>query len=197
MHRACRKRRIEPAQHPAGRSIVAKPAPCQGGSRPSVHFWEYSASTGARRRPRVVLRQDLRLKFSRFVRFRSFFCARSAHARVQIARPATGAAENSVFCTPRATPPWHLARKQLFAMPQGGDVSDLAYAPALNPIRARRVFEHRARLVRCHNNRAAQLAIHAKQRMQKIFLGNGIQLGRGLVEQQHARAQRQHGCQRQ
>ena len=82
-------------------------------------------------------------------------------------------------------------------MPQEGDVSDLAYAPALNPIRARRVFKHRARLVRCHNNRAAQLAIHAKQRMQKIFLGNGIQLGRGLVEQQHARAQRQHGCQRQ
>ena len=48
MHRASRERRIEPAQHPAGRPIVAKPAPCQGGGRPSVHFWEYSASTGTR-----------------------------------------------------------------------------------------------------------------------------------------------------
>ena len=33
--------------------------------------------------------------------------------------------------------------------------------------------------------------------MQKIFLGNRIQLRRGLVEQQHAWAQRQHGRQRQ
>ena len=39
MHRASRKRRIEPAQHPAGRSIVAKPAFRQGGSRPSRAFF--------------------------------------------------------------------------------------------------------------------------------------------------------------
>ncbi len=51
--------------------------------------------------------------------------------------------------------------------------------------------------MRCHDNRAAQLAIHAEQRMQKTLLGNGIQLGRWLVEQQHARAQRQHSRQRQ
>ena len=197
MHRANRERRVESAQHPAGRSIVAKPAPCQGGSRPSVHFWEYSASTGAQRRPRVVLRQDLCLKFIRFVRFRPLFCTRSADARVQRAQLATGAAENSVFCTSRATPPWRLARKQLFTVPQGGDASHLAHASVFNPVRARRVFEHRARLVRCHDNRAAQLAIHAKQCMQKTLLGNGIQLGRGLVEQQHARAQRQHSRQRQ
>ena len=51
--------------------------------------------------------------------------------------------------------------------------------------------------MRSHNNRAAQLTVHAKQRVQKIFLGNRIELGRGLVEQQHARAQGQHGRQRQ
>ncbi len=51
--------------------------------------------------------------------------------------------------------------------------------------------------MRRHNNRAAQLAIHTKQRVQEILLRNGIQLGRGLVEQQHARAQRQNGRQRQ
>lgn len=33
--------------------------------------------------------------------------------------------------------------------------------------------------------------------MHKNFLGDGVQLGRGLIEQQHARAQRQHGSQRQ
>ena len=33
--------------------------------------------------------------------------------------------------------------------------------------------------------------------MQKTLLGNGIQLGRGLVKQKHARTQRQHGRQRQ
>ena len=68
-------------------------------------------------------------------------------------------------------------------MPQGGDVSDLAYAAALNPVRARRVFEHWARLVRCHDNRAPQLAIHTKQRMQEILLRNRIKLRRGLVEE--------------
>lgn len=51
--------------------------------------------------------------------------------------------------------------------------------------------------MRRHNNRAAQLAIHAKQRMQKTLLGNGVELRRGLIEQQHARAERQHGGQRQ
>lgn len=51
--------------------------------------------------------------------------------------------------------------------------------------------------MRCHNNRATQLAVHAKQRVQKIFLGNRIELGRGLVEQQHARAQGQDGRKRQ
>ena len=51
--------------------------------------------------------------------------------------------------------------------------------------------------MRRHNNRAAQLAIHAKQRVQKILLGNGIELRRGLVEQQHTRTQRQDGGKRQ
>ena len=51
--------------------------------------------------------------------------------------------------------------------------------------------------MRRHNNRAAQLTVHAKQRVQKILLSNGIELSRGLVEQQHARAQRQNGRQRQ
>ena len=182
MHRASRKRRIEPAQHPAGRSIVAKPAFRQGGSRPAVHFLEYSASTDTRWHPRVVLRQNLYLKFSRFARFQSLFCTWSAAARAQRAQLATSAAENSVFCTPRGTPPRHLARKQLFTMPQGGNVSDLAYASALNPVRTRRILEHRPRLMRSHNNRAAQLTVHAKQRVQKILLGNGIELRRGLVE---------------
>ena len=67
-------------------------------------------------------------------------------------------------------------------MPQGGNVSDLAHATVFNSVRARRILEHRARLVRRHNNRTAQLAVHAKQRMQEVFLGNGIELGRGLVE---------------
>ena len=56
------------------------------------------------------------------------------------------------------------------------------HAAILNPVRTRRVFEHWARLMRRHNNRAAQLAIHTKQRVQKILLGNGIELRRGLVE---------------
>ena len=51
--------------------------------------------------------------------------------------------------------------------------------------------------MRRHNNRAAQLAIHTKQRVQEILLRNRIKLRRGLVEQQHAWAQRQHGRQRQ
>ena len=51
--------------------------------------------------------------------------------------------------------------------------------------------------MRRHNNRAAQLTIHTKQRVQEILLRNRIKLRRGLVEQQHARAQRQHSCQRQ
>lgn len=51
--------------------------------------------------------------------------------------------------------------------------------------------------MRRHNNRAAQLAIHTKQRVQEILLRNRIKLRRGLVEQQHARAQRQNGRQRQ
>ncbi len=51
--------------------------------------------------------------------------------------------------------------------------------------------------MRRHNNRAAQLAIYTKQRVQEILLGNGIELRRGLVEQQHVRAQRQNGRQRQ
>lgn len=51
--------------------------------------------------------------------------------------------------------------------------------------------------MRRHNNRAAQLAIHTKQRVQEILLRNRIKLRRGLVEQQHARAQCQHSRQRQ
>ena len=51
--------------------------------------------------------------------------------------------------------------------------------------------------MRRHNNRAAQLAIHTKQRVQEILLRNRIKLRRGLVEQQHARAQRQDGGKRQ
>lgn len=51
--------------------------------------------------------------------------------------------------------------------------------------------------MRSHNNRAAQLTVHAKQRVQKILLGNGIELRRGLIEQQHARAQCQDGGKRQ
>ena len=51
--------------------------------------------------------------------------------------------------------------------------------------------------MRRHNNRAAQLAIHTKQRVQEILLRNRIKLRRGLVEQQRARAQRQNGRQRQ
>ncbi len=51
--------------------------------------------------------------------------------------------------------------------------------------------------MRRHNNRAAQLAVHTKQRVQEILLGNGIELRRGLVEQQHTRTQRQDGGKRQ
>ena len=38
MHRTGRKRHVEPAQHPTGHTVVAKPAFRQGSSRPGVHF---------------------------------------------------------------------------------------------------------------------------------------------------------------
>ena len=69
MHRTGRKRNVEPAQHPTARAIVAKPAFRQGGSRPAVHFLEYSASIRAREGFRAVLERRLRHKFGRFVQF--------------------------------------------------------------------------------------------------------------------------------
>ena len=188
MHRASRKRRIEPAQHPTARAIVAKPAPCQGGSRPSVHFLEYSASIRAREGFRAVLERRLRHKFGRFVQFRTFFRARCVHGRLQRAQTVLTPAEYSCFCTSDGTPPQHVIGKQRFSASQRRHIRHLAHATALNPVRTRRILEHRPRLMRRHNNRAAQLTVHAKQRVQKILLGNGIELRRGLVEQQHARA---------
>ena len=197
MHRASRKRRIEPAQHPTARAIVAKPAPCQGGSRPSVHFLEYSASIRAREGFRAVLERRLRHKFRRFVQFRTFFRARYVPGRLQRAQIVLTPAEYSFICTSDGTPPQHVIGQQRFSASQRSHIRHLAHATVLNPVRTRRVFEHWARLMRRHNNRAAQLAIHAKQRMQKTLLGNGVELRRGLIEQQHARAERQHGGQRQ
>ena len=197
MHRTGRKRRIEPAQHPAGRSIVAKPAFRQGGSRPAVHFLEYSASIRAREGFQAVLERRLRHKFGRFVQFQTFFRARYVPGRLQRAQIVLTPAEYSVFCTSDGTPPQRVIGKQRFSASQRSHIRHLAHATVLNPVRTRRVFEHWARLMRRHNNRAAQLAIHTKQRVQKILLSNGIELRRGLIEQQHARAERQHGGQRQ
>ena len=99
------------------------------------------------------------------------------------------------ICTSDGTPPQHVIGKQRFSASQRSHIRHLAHATVLNPVRTRRVFEHWARLMRRHNNRAAQLAIHTKQRVQEILLRNRIKLRRGLVEQQHARAQRQNGRQ--
>ena len=197
MHRTGRKRRIEPTQHPAGRSIVAKPAFRQGGSRPAVHFLEYSASIRAREGFRAVLERRLRHKFGRFVQFRTFFRARYVPGRLQRTQIVLTPAEYSVFCTSDGTPPQRVIGKQRFSASQRCHIRRLVHAAILNPVRTRRVFEHWARLMRRHNNRAAQLAIHTKQRVQEILLRNRIKLRRGLVEQQHARAQRQNGRQRQ
>ena len=182
MHRTGRKRRIEPTQHPAGRSIVAKPALRQGGSRPTVHFLEHSASIRAREGFRAVLERRLRHKFGRFVQFRTFFRARYVPGRLQRAQIVLTPAEYSAFCTSDGTPPQHVIGKQQFSASQRSHIRHLAHATALNPVRTRRIFEHRPRLMRSHNNRAAQLTVHAKQRVQKILLGNGIELRRGLVE---------------
>ena len=119
MHRAGRKRHIEPTQHPTARAIVAKPALANSCRR-------------TRRRPL------------------------SGPTRVQSQKP--------------------------LATTQTRQVNHISHATALNPVRTRRILEHRPRLMRSHNNRAAQLTVHAKQRVQKILLGNGIELRRGLVE---------------
>ena len=197
MHRTGRKRHIEPTQHPAGHAVVAKPAFRQGGSRPAVHFLEYSASARAQGGFRSVRRRRLHHTSGRFVQFLAPIRARYILRRPHRAQIALASAEYSIFCTSDGTPPRHTIGKQRFSAPQRSHIRHLVHATVLNPVRARRVLEHRARLVRCHDHRAAQLAIRTKQRVQKILLGNGIELRRGLIEQQHARAERQNGRQRQ
>ena len=60
----------------------------------------------------------------------------------------------------------------------------------------RRVLGHRLGGVGGHDDGDAQLAVHAKQSVQEVLLGHGIELGGGLVKQQQARLHRQRAGQR-
>ncbi len=60
-------------------------------------------------------------------------------------------AEYSCFCTSDGTPPQHVIGKQRFSASQRSHIRHLAHAAALNPVRTRRILEHRPRLMRRHN----------------------------------------------
>ena len=49
--------------------------------------------------------------------------------------------------------------------------------------------------MRCHHHRAAKLAIHAEERVQEVLLRDGVELRRGLVEQQQVGLHHQRGRQ--
>ena len=87
-------------------------------------------------------------------------------------------------------------RKQAGAYVERRHVGKLGHMPVLQLKGAGRVLEHRPRAMRRHHDRAAQLAVHAKERVQKGLLGNGVELRRRLVEQKQARSHGERGGKR-